>query len=144
MPAGRLPYLSPDDDDEEVALANLVETDVNRPPGPGAEELHRIVSALDAANGVENRLALLLEVVEGAADEHSERVGHRVFPMTYRTRLTAAASRTHSADPKPSLRPAGQVGPSPGGREHRLSIATFPAPSALEPTQPRRGRKNCA
>src|SRR6202034_2672790 len=68
----------PDDDDEEVALTNLFEADVERPSGPGAEELHRVVTLLDAKNGVEDRLALLLEVVEGAAEEHSERRGHRV------------------------------------------------------------------
>jgi hypothetical protein len=65
---------------EEVAVADLVEADVNRSPWPRAEEFHRVVSALDAANGVENRLALLFEVVESAADEHSERRGHRVSP----------------------------------------------------------------
>ena len=68
----------PDDDDEEVAPADLLKTDVERPLGPGAEELHRVVTLLDAKNGVEDRLALLLEVVEGAAEEHSERRGHRV------------------------------------------------------------------
>ena len=77
-PRRQAAVFEPDDDDEEVALANLFEADVDRPAGPGAEELHRIVPLLDAANGVEHRLALLLEVVEGAADEHSERRGHRV------------------------------------------------------------------
>jgi hypothetical protein len=38
------------------------------------------VPLLDAADGVERRFALLLKVVEGAADEHSERIGHRVSP----------------------------------------------------------------
>jgi hypothetical protein len=42
------------------------------------------VPALHPANGVEHGFALLLKVVKGAADEHSERIGHRVFPMTYR------------------------------------------------------------
>jgi hypothetical protein len=70
----------PDDDDEEVAPADLLKTDIDRPPRPRAEKLHRVVSALDATNGVEHRLALLFEVVEGAADEHRERRGHRVSP----------------------------------------------------------------
>jgi hypothetical protein len=65
-----------DDDDEEVAFANLLKADVDRPPGLGAEEFHRIVPLLDAANGVEYRLALLLD--ERAADEHVERRGHQV------------------------------------------------------------------
>ncbi len=79
-PRRQAAVFEPDDDDDEVALANLLEADVDRPLGPGAEELHRIVSALDAANGVEDPFALLLEVVESAADEHTERRGHRVSP----------------------------------------------------------------
>jgi hypothetical protein len=43
-----------DDDDEEVAFANLAEADIDRPIRSGAEELHRIVSALDTANRVED------------------------------------------------------------------------------------------
>jgi hypothetical protein len=35
---------------------------------------------LDAANGVENGFALLLKVVESAADEHGEWRGHRASP----------------------------------------------------------------
>jgi hypothetical protein len=70
----------PDYDDEKVAFANLVEADLYRLPGPGPEELHRIVPLLDAANGVEHRVALLLEVVERAADKDGERRGRLVFP----------------------------------------------------------------
>ena len=105
----------PNDDDEEVALANLIQADVDRPPGPRAKELHRIVSALDPPNGVENAFALLLEVVKGAADEHSERIGHRVFPMTYRANRCSLfrASLSVLRDAPPALLRTGLAANTP-------------------------------
>jgi hypothetical protein len=77
MPEGRLPYLRPTMTTRR-SLSRTSSRQTHRPAGPGAEELHRVVSLLDALNGVEDPVALLLEVVESAADEHIERRGHRV------------------------------------------------------------------
>ena len=77
-PGRQAAVFEPDNDDQEVAFANLVEASLYGLLVPRAEELHRVMALLHAANGVENGLALLLKVVEGAADEDCERRGRRV------------------------------------------------------------------
>ena len=88
---------------------------------PGAEELHRVVSALDATNGVEHRFALLLQVVEGVAHEHGdgEDIGFTHDPSNaidggfYGTRMNVFQDARYAGSSGPGLQQTHQKTSAP-------------------------------
>jgi hypothetical protein len=69
-----------DDDDQSIAVSNILKASVDGLRRHGAKELHRTVRLLEESDRVEHPLSPIDEVAERAADEHGERRGHRVCP----------------------------------------------------------------